>query len=148
MDDIFGIEETIVLGAWERRNIFFDYLPSSYSTNFGIADYVGQRDFPELRFGFEIHRKFVDAFIVHLLPLLMVAALLYGTLLTIADDPELSKRLGFSESGVIGSCSVLFFVVLLAHVQLRGQFAGSVIVYVEYFYFLMYGLLVAGCTYA
>lgn len=148
LDDIFGIDREIVLGAWDRANTFFDYQPSSYSTNFGIANYMGQTDFPELRYNFVIKRKFGDAFIVHLLPLLLVAALLYGALLTVSDNPEISDRLGFNASGVIASCSALFFVVLLSHLQLREQFAGSQIVYMEYFYFLLYGLLVAGSAYS
>ncbi|VAW61270.1 hypothetical protein MNBD_GAMMA10-1556 [hydrothermal vent metagenome] len=32
---------------------------------------------------------------------------------------------------------------MLAHIQLRQQFAGSGIVYIEYFYILMYALLVS-----
>jgi hypothetical protein len=85
---------------------------------------------------------------VHLLPLLMVLMLLYGALLTITDDPDLSERFGFSASSVIGSCSALFFVVLLAHMQLRQEFAGWSVVYIEYFYFLMYVLLVLGAAYS
>ncbi|MGI9367436.1 MAG: hypothetical protein ACR2O2_01245, partial [Ruegeria sp.] len=38
------------------------------------------------------------------------------------------------------TCSVLFFVVLLAHVQLREGFAGSPVIYMEMFFFLMYFL--------
>lgn len=143
VDDIFGIEKTIVLGTWERENTYFDYMPSSYDTNFGIADYIGQDDFPELHYNFVVKRKFVNAFVAHLLPLFLVAALLFGALLTISADSDLASRHGFSTSGVIGACSALFFVVLLAHIHLREQFAGTSIVYMEYFYFLMYGLLVA-----
>lgn len=42
----------------------------------------------------------------------------------------------------IGASSGLFFVVMLAHIQLRQQFAGTNTVYIEYFYILMYALLV------
>ena len=146
--DVFGIDESIVLGTWQRTDTYFDYHPASYDTNFGIANYVGMKDFPELRYNFVICRRFGDAFIIHLLPLLMVLALLYGALLTISDDPELSERYGFSASGVIGSCSALFFVVLLAHMQLREQFAGMEVVYIEYFYFLLYVLIAAASAYA
>lgn len=141
-DDVFGIEENIVLGTWERKDTYFDYRPSSYDTNFGIADYIGQEDFPELHYNFVIKRKFENAFILHLLPLFLVAALLFGGLLTVSADPDLASRHGLTTSGVIGACSALFFVVLLAHIQLREQFAGTSIVYMECFYFLMYGLLV------
>ena len=38
LDDIFGIENDIVLGTWEREDTFFDYYLSSYTTNFGIQN--------------------------------------------------------------------------------------------------------------
>ena len=148
LHDIFGIDESIVLGTWTRKDTYFDYQLANYDTNFGISDYIGMKGFPELRFNIVICRNFQDAFIVYLLPLLMVVALLYGALLTITDDPDLSQRFGFNASTVIGSCSALFFVVLLAHMQLREQFAGWSAVYIEYFYFLMYVLLVMGAAYA
>lgn len=141
--DIFGIEDEIVLGTWERKNTYFDYRLSNYDTDFGIPDYVGQTGFPELHYNFVVKRKFENAFIVYLLPLFLVATLLFAALLTVSAREELTSRLGFSTSGFIGACSALFFVVMLAHIQLREQFAGSAIVYIEYFYILMYALLVA-----
>ena len=142
LSDIFGIEEGIVLENWERENTYFDYNLTSYDTDFGIPDYVGQHGFPELHYNFVVKRKFQNAFIVFLLPLLLVATLLFSALLTVSSNDELSSRLGFNASGFIAGSSALFFVVLLAHIQLRRQFAGSGIVYIEYFYILMYVLLV------
>ncbi len=142
LSDIFGIEKNIVLGTWKRANTYFDYKLSSYDTDFGIADYIGQAGFPELHYNFVVKRKFENAFIVYLLPLFLVAALLFAALLTVSANEELSSKLGFSVSGFIGACSALFFVVMLAHIQLREQFAGTSIVYIEYFYILMYALLV------
>ena len=144
--DVFGIENGIVLGAWERENTYFDFKPTCYDTNFGIDDYVGQRGFPELYYNFVIKRKSSDAFIVYLLPLFLVAALLFSALLTVTAKTDLAETHGFNTTGVLGTCSVLFFVVLLAHVQLREQFAGSGIVYMEYFYFLMYAMLVVAAA--
>ena len=142
VSDIFGIEENIVLGTWERENTYFDYNLSSYDTDFGIAGYIGQEGFPELHYNFVVKRKYENAFIVYLLPLFLVAALLFAALLTVSANDELSNRLGFNTSGFIGASSALFFVVMLAHIQLREQFAGTDIVYIEYFYILMYALLV------
>ena len=142
LNDIFGIEEKIVLGTWERANTYFDYKLSSYDTDFGIPDYVGQAGFPELHYNFVLKRKFENAFIVYLLPLLLVAALLFAALLTVSSDGTLSNKLGFNTSGFIGASSALFFVVMLAHIQLREQFGGAGIVYIEYFYILMYVFLV------
>ncbi|MEN8178867.1 MAG: hypothetical protein ABFS39_09615 [Pseudomonadota bacterium] len=142
LSDIFGIEENIVLGTWDRESTYFDYKLSNYDTDFGIENYVGQAGFPELYYNFVIKRKFQNAFIVYLLPLLLVAALLFAALLTVSAKEGLSERLGFNTSGFIGASSALFFVVMLAHIQLREQFAGASIVYIEYFYILMYALLV------
>lgn len=143
VSDIFGIDEDIVLGTWERENTYFDYKLSSYDTDFGIADYIGQEGFPELYYNFVVKRKFENAFIIYLLPLFLVAALLFAALLTVSEREDLSSRLGFNASGFIGASSALFFVVMLAHIQLRQQFAGTSIVYIEYFYILMYAMLVA-----
>jgi hypothetical protein len=143
LDDVFGIDEDIVMGSWERQDTFFDYKLSSYSTDFGINNYVGQKGFPELQYNFVIKRTFGDAFIIHVLPLVLVAALLFATLLTVSADDELTERHAFSTSGFIAASSALFFVVLLGHIQLREQFSGSGIVYIEYFYILMYVYLVA-----
>lgn len=140
--DIFGIEEKIVLGTWKRQNTYFDYKLSNYDMNFGIPGYIGQEGFPELHYNFVVERKFENAFIVYLLPLFLVAALLFAALLTVSGKDELSNRLGFNTSGFIGASSALFFVVMLAHIQLREQFSGASIVYLEYFYILMYALLV------
>lgn len=143
VNDTFGIDQSIVLGAWERENTYFDYKNYSYSTNFGVPDYIGQHNWPELHFNIVVKRKFSHAFIIYLLPLLLVAALLYAALLTVSDDEQLANRLGFSTSAFIGACSALFFVVMLAHIQLRERFSTAGVVYIEYFYILMYGILVA-----
>ncbi len=142
VDDVFGIDESIVLGTWERENTYFDYYLSSYNTNFGVDNYVGQKNFPELRYNVVLKRKFENAFIIYLLPLLLVAILLYSALLTVSDDNELFEKFGSNVTGFISGCSALFFVVMLAHIQLREQFSGSSIVYIEYFYILMYVMLV------
>jgi hypothetical protein len=143
LSDIFGIEKNIVLGTWIRENTFFNYHLSSYDTDFGIKEYVGQTGFPELHYNFVIKRKFENAFIVYLLPLLLVSMLLFAALLTVSKDSSLSNRHGFSTSGFIAAASTLFFVVMLAHIQLREEVGGATIVYIEYFYLIMYLILVS-----
>ena len=148
VDDVFGIEDSIVLGGWDREDTYFNYRSYDYDTDFGIPDFIGQRGFPELHYNFVIERRFGDAFIVHLLPLFLVAALLFGMLLTVNDDKDLAQRHGFSTEAIIGGCSALFFVVLLAHIQLREQFPAAGIVYLEYFYLAMYVALASTGAYS
>ncbi|MCA0873990.1 hypothetical protein LCL97_24485 [Seohaeicola saemankumensis] len=139
--DIFGIDERIVMGTWERENTYFDYKLSDLSASFGLARLPVRAGYPELHYNFVVKRKFGNAFIVHMVPLFVVATLLFGAMMTVTRHEPLADRHDFSTSSVIGTCSVLFFVVLLAHVQLREGFAGSPVIYMEYFYFLMYFLL-------
>ncbi|MFD2179422.1 hypothetical protein [Veronia pacifica] len=144
--ETFGLEKDIVLGTWESDNTYFNYRYSNYDSNFGNSAYIGQNGFPELHFNVLLKRKFENAFIVYLLPLFLVATLLFSALLTITDKEHLESRFGFTMSGFISACSALFFVVMLAHIQLREEFPGSGIVYIEYFYILMYCLLALAST--
>ncbi|WP_170386639.1 hypothetical protein [Ruegeria atlantica] len=142
-DDIFGIDNRIVMGTWERENTYFDYRLSDLGTTLGIRDAEFQTNLPELHYNFVIKRNFGNAFIVHMIPLIVVTMLLFGAVMTVTRRPDLVERHDFSTSSVIGTCSVLFFVILLAHVQLREGFAGSPVIYMESFFFLMYFLLLA-----
>jgi len=135
--DIFGIEKEIVLSNWEMENVYYDYQMSSYDNTFGHGAYKTQRVFPNLYYNIVIKRNFRNAFIVNLIPLFVVAMLLFAALMTVTADEKKAGILGFSTSGVLGTTSALFFVVMLAHIQLRESFSSGV-VYLEYFYFMMY----------
>ncbi len=139
LNDVFGIEENIVLGNWQIEETFFDYHLPDYNTNFGITNSQhNPKQFPELYFNIVLKRKFVNEFIIYLIPLLTVAALLFLILLAATTEREKADRFDFSILGVIGVNSALFFVVIIAHIQLRREFSGSGLVYLEYFYLVMY----------
>ncbi|NEQ96983.1 MAG: hypothetical protein F6K30_09695 [Cyanothece sp. SIO2G6] len=134
----FGHDQNIVLGHWILEETFFNYQKHTYNSNFGLAQIDMERHYPELYFNVVLRRKFLNSFVVNILPLVIIACLIFATLLMITGNPEKQSKLGMNTSGVIGVCSGLFFVVLLSQVQIREEFAGSSIVYVEYFYPLMY----------
>ena len=138
INDAFGYDQDIVLDHWNLLETFFDYRTQEYNSNFGvnIKDFKNKQ--PELYFNIVIERHFFNSFIVYILPLIIIAGLVFATLMMITKDPEQSSIFGLNTSGVIGVCSGLFFVVLLSQVQIREQFAGSRIVYLEFFYPLMY----------
>jgi len=136
LTDKFGIEQDVVSGGWIVQESFFDYKLASYDTNFGIDNYVGQNNFPELHFNVMIQRKFLTAFIVNLLPLLVVIVLIFSVILSITKDNNKS-HFGTSYTSIISALSGLFFIILLAHIQIRAEFSGN-LVYMEYFYFVGY----------
>ncbi len=91
-DDIFGIEKSIVLGTWVRENTYFNYQQTNYSTNFGLSEKVWKKPFPELHYNFILKRKLETAFIIYLLPLFLVATLLFAALLTISTKENLQAN--------------------------------------------------------
>mgnify|MGYP000692885399 CR=1 FL=1 len=138
----FGVEQGVVLGNWEIDETFFDYKTVSYDTNFGIHLQSHQYEYPELYFNVVMKRKFLNSFIINLVPLLTVAALLFALLMTVTADLKKREAVGFNFTGVISIVSALFFVVLIAHIQLREQFSEDGIVYIEYFFLLMYFVMI------
>jgi len=138
----FGLDQDIVAGEWEIDESFFSYRDVPYDTRFGY-DIGGQKMtvpdvYSEFYFNLGAQRKFMNAFIINLVPLFVIALLLFSALMTISRDEDESSRLGFSTTGFLGTCSALFFVVMLSHIQVRSEFAGSNLVYIEYFYLVMY----------
>ena len=136
--DVFGVDSEIVPGGWRIEDTYFSYRRTNYDTNFGIPDYIGQRDFPELYFNVTLARSFVNAFVIALVPLFVVLILLYAVLIMATADKEKAEVMGFNATGAIGASTALLFVVMLAHIDLRREFQASGLVYLEYFYLATY----------
>ena len=141
----FGLDQDIVSGEWNIEESFFSYRDVPYDTRFGWN--VHEQDmnhvdiYSEFYFNMGADRKFVNAFIINLVPLFVVALLLFSALLTVSLDTVQSSRFGFSTSSFLGAASALFFVVLLSHIQVRNEFSGSGLLYIEYFYLVMYAAI-------
>lgn len=140
-DRSLGLDVDLVQGEWQIEESFFSYQRIPYDTSFGFAPERQARVYQEFYYNIGADRKFINAFIINLVPLLVVGLLLFGAVVTISRDEKQAGLFGFNTSGVIGTCSALFFVVLLSHIQVRGMFAGSGLVYIEYFYLIMYGMI-------
>lgn len=138
----FGVAKDLVLGDWEIDETFFDYKTVAYDTNFGTQFKSQHYEYPELYFNIVVKRKFLNSFIINLVPLLTVATLLFALLMTVTAEPKKREAVGFNFTGVISIVSALFFVVLISHIQLREQFSEDGIVYIEYFFLLMYFLMI------
>lgn len=140
-DTLVGVSDRLVGGEWTGLSSFYSFASLQYGTDFGRGTGAGGMDRPtrpELRYNVVLQRDFTDAFVVNLVPLLVTFGLLFGLMMTVTRMPERRERTGFSTLSVFGSCSGLFFIVLLGHIQLRQEFAGSQIVYLEYFYIVSY----------
>lgn len=137
-----GLEEDLVVAGWLVEQSFFGLRRNSYSTDFGIGDYVGQDGFPELYFNVLTRRESGGALIVHFVLLIVVAIMIFAMLISITSKEEENRWIGFSFSSLMGGASSLFFVLILSHIQLRQEVPEN-LCYLEWFYFLMYFAILA-----
>ena len=137
-----GLEEELVTGDWQISRSFFGYKQHSYSTNFGLASYVGQDDSPELYFNILAKRESWEALTVHFILLVVVAVMLFAMLSSITSEEKKKAWVGFSFLGLLGGASGLFFVMNFAHVRLRGEVPEN-LVFLEWFYLLMYVVILS-----
>ncbi|MDA1183125.1 MAG: hypothetical protein O2930_00600 [Acidobacteria bacterium] len=141
--EAFGHDPDIVPGGWRINETLFEYKVFNYDTDFGIPGYVGQTGFPDLYFTVVVSRGFVGAFVTTLVPLLVVAGLLFAMLMITTAEPTRAAAFDFNTAGVIATVSALFFVVLLPHIELRQLVTGTEMVYLEQFYFTLYLTILA-----
>ncbi|MGB1255114.1 MAG: hypothetical protein ACPG51_04585 [Thiolinea sp.] len=133
----FGMDQNTVMGQWKIFETYFDYNNIEYDTNFG-SDYQPGTNNLELYYNIVVGRKFVNAFVIYLVPLFIILAMLFSILMMITRSDKRKDIFGSSTSGAIGSTVALFFVVTLTHANIRQQFAGAGLVYIESFYFIAY----------
>ena len=167
-----GIQNGLEIDGWNLDWSFFSYSVRDYGTDFGQVKAQGLDHTTELAFNLQISRSFVGPFISNMLPLIIIAILLFIALtittkmpyfvLAIAGrtralgageimDDGTIKHGGSPTYGLIATATVLsytvalFFAIVLAHARLRGQFPDVGILYLEWYYFVAY-LAVLGVT--
>ena len=133
-----GLDVDLVLSGWRITGSFFEFRVGDYNTDFGIPGALGGEQRPELVFNVGVTRNLVDVLLGNGIPLTIVLLLLFAALMTATSDANKSKIIGFNPSGIVRLCSALFFVVLLAHIQLRNTINVQEIMFLEYFYFSVY----------
>jgi hypothetical protein len=132
-----GLQPDIFLHGWNIKKSYFSYRFENYSTSFGLTDYAGLTDFPELYFTIEITKQIFGAIISHALPLAVVTLLLFALLL-LSTNMEVGK-LEVVES--IAACAGFFLVIVFSHLGIRESFAVQDIMYLEYYYYVTYVLI-------
>jgi hypothetical protein len=137
--------ESGVLG-WNVEKSFFSYMFQSYNANFGMQNFVGQQDSPELIFNVALKRQFLNPFIATFLPILAVVGLLFAGVMTISGNPERIKATGYQCLTFQRHAATLLFPLLVAQVNLRSKIEADRLVYLEHYYFVVYGLILLVVT--
>ena len=133
-----GLAENLDLGGWDIFGSYFSYHFPVMDSDLGISARKGRDNQPELHFNISIKRRLFDAAISYTLPMAIVVAMLFAVLVTTTRNEEESMVLGFNPSGVMRITSALFFVIVVAHIQLRSSLEAKEVVLLEYSYFTIY----------
>jgi hypothetical protein len=133
-----GLDKQLKVPGWKVVGSFFDYKFEAYGSNLGISARNTNALVPELNFNVRIQRYLLDVLISNGIPLIMVVIMLFAILVSSTKNPDESKLMGFNPSSVMRVGSALFFIVLLAHINLRSTIQVQQVVFMEYIYFVVY----------
>ncbi|MDM8560742.1 hypothetical protein [Candidatus Parabeggiatoa sp. HSG14] len=122
-----GIKHEVVLSGWRVLKSFFNYHNHHKEINLGIDNFIEHSRFSHLHFTLLLKREFLAPFITNVLPLVIVATILFSL------QMWLGKTTTFIRS-LIG----LFFGILLAHIRLRGSIITPELIYLEFFFLVVY----------
>ncbi|MGF1579994.1 MAG: cache domain-containing protein [Gemmataceae bacterium] len=137
-----GLSEELVLPGWEVVGSYFTFEESTSNARFGLHNNTVDPNKPDLQFNVLTRREIITPFLSHMFPLVVVAALLFGVLLSCSQNEKRNSLLGFSTFGVLEICGAFFFAVVLVHIDLRATLNTDVITYVETLHLILYSALV------
>jgi len=131
-----GVDQSeLVLGGWTAEDSFFSFRDFNLNTTLGKDSAINKVVVPELVFHVGLSRQFADAFISHVILVVIVAFLLFAVLVIVTLRRESIGIFGCTTANVLAYCAALFFVVVVSRISLRtGLDAPGDVVYLEYFY--------------
>ena len=136
-----GLEKDFVLPGWNLQSSFFQYKSNNYNTNFGIDNYSGQYDFPELYFTVIIKRDFITIFISNMMIIIVVLLLLFCVQILIIKNKKNSENFDFTPLEIVSACGAFLFIIIIDQINLRQKIITAGIIYFDYFYFVLYVFL-------
>ncbi len=129
-----GLSASISVPSSETISSFFTFETVDYKTSFGNETLV--KNHPALTFNTVAKRIWLSPFIANIIPILIVALIMFIVLYVSSNKEE--GRSGLTTMNVIQSSAGLLFILVLAHVNERNRIETPEIAYIELFYFSMY----------
>jgi hypothetical protein len=136
-----GLVSDLILPGWKVEGTYFDYKIKEYNTDFGISNFTSGENSPEMYYNITLKRKILTPFISNFIPIIVVAIMLFQVMISATKVETKNTNIGFNAFGVLESAGAFFFVIMLAHIELRGTLNNEEITYMEYFYFIVYLML-------
>jgi hypothetical protein len=117
----------------------YSFTRKNFATTLGRPEAAGLDEIPVLQFNVLLKRRFINSFVTHVIPIIVVAVLLF--LVLFSTTKKRDSLSGVSSLGGVETSAAFFFVLVLAHIDLRRSVTTPDISYMEIFYFLMYCML-------
>ena len=133
-----GLSARIRVPSSETISTFFTFETLDTKTTFGNDGLINSH--PALVFNMTAKRIWLSPFIANIIPIGIVALILFIVLCLSSSDEE-DDRSGLTTMNVIQSSAGFLFILLLAHVNERNRIESPEIAYIELFYFSMYVLI-------
>lgn len=134
-----GIYNDLSLPGWNITQSFFTYLQEKYDTTFGVFNsHTGSFVNTELYYNIVLRRSFLGAFISIFLPIFVTLVMVFILLMTCSNDEKRQKKLGFSAGAILASTAALFYVVIVAQIDLRDKVSADGLIYMDIYYFVTY----------
>ena len=131
------IDPSTSTAPWIINSTYSFYELTNFNTDFGIKEYTHQTDFPTLCFNIAVSRDFIYPFMAGMLPIAIIFLVAFSILLIIG----LSDKGNSLASLILSLCSGLFFATILSHQTFQRTVESSRLTYFEYFYFLIYAII-------
>ncbi|MET8540479.1 hypothetical protein ABZW03_07460 [Kitasatospora sp. NPDC004799] len=137
-EQVYGLYADMVTGEWRTHFSAFSMGEVSNRTTHGAVGTSVESTVPELHFSTGITRRFLSPLLDRLVPLIVIAMLVFASLFVVTKDSDRRSLAGFSTWTVIGFCGAMMLVIAVQHSSLRSATGATGIVYAEYFYFILY----------
>ncbi|MBP7653257.1 hypothetical protein KA977_07535 [Candidatus Dependentiae bacterium] len=119
----------------------FSFKKNSYNTNFGSDKFGVKTDFPELYFDIILERDFWGAITSRFIPISVIFTILFFVIMNGTTNESIRGKRGFTVVTVLGVCASMLFITVSEQIQIRNLLKSSNIIYLEYFYFIIYLLI-------
>jgi hypothetical protein len=129
-----GLEKNFTLPGWSIPRTQFSAGAADPATTFGLA--TGARDaMNELSFNIVLDRRIIEPIFSNVLTLAISSFMVFSLLILVKE----STRANVVQ--ILSAYSALFFVVIYSELDLRRRLSSSSIMYIEYFYFVLFGTI-------
>lgn len=133
-----GLDQEFVREGWTTLYTGFSYQTFNYSSSFGMGKYAESPPHPELYFNVGLKRDVTGPLITRIVPVVVVALLLYAALYLTRRQEKKGEIVGFNIFTVLSYCAALFFVIVIDHATVRSTLAPESLIYLDFFYFVLY----------